>query len=51
MGHTVELFAGIERKDIMAEVLMEKGSKRELLDEMMTGNIFENALDKNILVK
>ena len=46
----VESFSWIEGKDIVADILTKQGSKREALDEVMKGNIIENALDDNNLV-
>ena len=46
----MEPFGWIEGKDMIADVLMKQGSKRDGADKVMVENMFENAMDeKNIL--
>ena len=41
----VDMYAWIEGKEIVADILTKQGSKRDEVDEIMVDNYFRNALD------
>ena len=51
MLESVESYAWIEGKDIVADILTKTGSKRKELDEIMSTNYFRQALDEKNCVK
>ena len=48
---SVEKYAWIEGKDIVADILTKTGSKRTEIDEIMLEGYFRNALDERNCVK
>ena len=47
----VDLYAWIEGKEIVADVLTKQGSRRDEIEEIMIVNYFRNTLDENNFVK
>lgn len=45
------MFSWIEEKDIIADVSTKQGSRREDMDSLMEENVFDQAQNKNNLVK
>ena len=47
----LDLYAWIEGKEIVADVLTKQGSKRDEVEEIMMGNYCKNALDEKNCVR